>query len=151
MEPRHKSFKIALVALDLTEMDEHIIRYTAMISKLMSLERILFVHVEKNLELPPDLMEKFPDLMAPLDESIKEDIKNKVEKHFTNTDIELGLYRERRAYHQQDPQNLQSKECGPDHYGAKARSQRIRYCFQSYSSYQSLFAIICDRKLQAGY
>ena len=89
MEPRHKSFKIALVALDLTEMDEHIIRYTAMISKLMSLERILFVHVEKNLELPPDLMEKFPDLMAPLDESIKEDIKNKVEKHFTNTDIEL--------------------------------------------------------------
>ena len=89
MEPRHKSFKIALVALDLTEMDEHIIRYTAMISKFMSLERILFVHVEKNLELPPDLLEKFPDLMAPLDESIKEDIKNKVEKYFKNTDIEL--------------------------------------------------------------
>ncbi len=89
MEPRHKPFKIALVALDLTEMDDYIIQYTAMISKLMSLERILFVHVEKNLELPQELMEKFPDLMAPLDESIKEDIKHKVDKHFRDTDIEL--------------------------------------------------------------
>lgn len=89
MESRHKSFNIALVALDLTEMDEYIIQYTAMISKLMPLERILFVHVEKNLELPADLMEKFPDLMAPLDESIKGDIRVKVEKHFQNTPIDI--------------------------------------------------------------
>tara|TARA_Y100001972_G_C7616587_1_gene309218 strand:- start:72 stop:995 length:924 start_codon:yes stop_codon:yes gene_type:complete len=89
MESRHKSFNIALVALDLTEMDEYIIQYTAMISKLMPLERILFVHVEKNLELPADLMEKFPDLMAPLDESIKEDIRNKVEKHFQNISVDI--------------------------------------------------------------
>jgi len=91
MEPRHKSFKIALVALDLTEMDEYLIQYSSMISKLIPLERILFVHVEKNLELPPDLMEKFPDLMAPLDESIKQDIANKVEKHFENTNIDVDI------------------------------------------------------------
>ncbi len=89
MDQIYKPFKTALVALDLTEMDDHLIRYTAMIAKLMPLERIFFVHVAKDLELPADLLEKFPDLMAPLDESLKKDISNKVGKHFKNTTLEI--------------------------------------------------------------
>lgn len=82
-------YKIVLVALDLTEMDDALIKYTAMMSNLLSIERIYFVHVVKSLELPDDLLEKYPDLMAPLDESILNDVKGKVEPHFTDQKVEI--------------------------------------------------------------
>ncbi len=88
--PKHQPFQIALVALDLTKMDEHLIRYASMLCKLLSLERLFFLHVAKDLELPEELLEKYPTLMAPLDESLQADIMKKVMKHFKNikTDVE---------------------------------------------------------------
>lgn len=82
-------YKVILIALDLTEMDDTLIRYAAMIGKILSIERIYFVHIVKSLELPEDLLEKYPDLMAPLDESIQNDIKSKVASHFEDSPIAI--------------------------------------------------------------
>ena len=69
-----------LIALDLTEMDEILIRYTSHLAKLLKSEKVYFVHVARDLELPEDLRKNYPDLMAPSDESIKNSIEKKLEK-----------------------------------------------------------------------
>ncbi|MEQ8714002.1 MAG: universal stress protein [Cyclobacteriaceae bacterium] len=81
-----QTYKVAMVGLDLTEMDDHLIRYAAAISKLLLLDRVIFVHVAKDLQLPDALIAKYPDLVEPLDESIENDIKAKVAEHFHDVD-----------------------------------------------------------------
>jgi nucleotide-binding universal stress UspA family protein len=71
-------YEVAMVGLDLTEMDDHIIEYLSIILPALSLERIFFVHVAKELELPKEIAEKYPDLLAPLDENISDGIEHKV-------------------------------------------------------------------------
>lgn len=81
------AFKTALVALDLTEIDEHVLRYTAMLSKHLELERIYFVHIAKRLALSEELLEKFPKLSGPVDESIETGIQERVDAHFAGQDV----------------------------------------------------------------
>lgn len=69
-----------LVALDLTEMDERLIRYTSHLAKLLKSEKIYFIHIAKDLQLPEELKKNYPDLMAPSDESLTQDINNLIEK-----------------------------------------------------------------------
>ncbi|MEQ8582809.1 MAG: universal stress protein [Marinoscillum sp.] len=82
-------YKVALVALDLSEMDDHLIKYMAMISESLSLERIFFVHIAKTLELPEELLQKYPSLLDPLDESIENGLKKKVYEHFGASQISV--------------------------------------------------------------
>jgi nucleotide-binding universal stress UspA family protein len=70
-------------------MDDHLIRYTAIISKMLQLKRIIFVHIAKDLQLPKELLEEFPDLLAPLDESIETGISAKVEQYFSPSEIDI--------------------------------------------------------------
>lgn len=86
---QQEPIKIAVVGLDLSEMDDQLIKYTAMLSRILSLERIFFVHVAKELELSKDLIEKYPDLLAPLDESIEKDIQKKVDLHFPSSGTDV--------------------------------------------------------------
>lgn len=88
---QYDPYKVALVGLDLTEMDNHIIRYAATICKMLALERIFFVHVAKDLELPDELIAKYPGLVDPLDESIETDIMTRVEQHFGQMDVGISI------------------------------------------------------------
>lgn len=83
------TYKTALVTLDLSEMDDHLIRYTAMISEILPLERVFFVHVAKKLELPQEVVQAYPDLFAPLDESIENTIQKEVDRYFSSSDLEV--------------------------------------------------------------
>ncbi|WKN45594.1 universal stress protein [Tunicatimonas pelagia] len=83
-------FKSILVALDLTEMDDYLIQYTHMLSKLLPVERIFFVHVAKDLELPADLLKEFPGLLEPMDESIIADIQKKVDHYFDSSTLDVN-------------------------------------------------------------
>lgn len=83
-------YKVAMVGLDLTEMDDHLIRYTAMMSKILPIERIYFTHVARTLQLPKALQEEYPDLLEPLDESIESDIRAKVDRYFEGSNIEIN-------------------------------------------------------------
>ncbi len=87
-ETNYEPYKVALVALDLTKMDDHLIRYTAMISKILQLERIFFVHVTRSLHYPKDLLKEYPGLLEPLDDSIENEINAKVEHYFVESEIE---------------------------------------------------------------
>ena len=82
-------FKSVLVALDLTEMDDSLIRYAAMLSEVLPFERIFFVHVSQDLELPADLLKEYPGLLSPMDESIRADIQQKVAAHFGASSLDI--------------------------------------------------------------
>jgi len=79
------SIKRLLVALDLSELDETLIKYSAKIADMLGTEKVYFFHVAKSLELPKKVREKYPDLLAPLDESLRSDLTAKVDKHFDSS------------------------------------------------------------------
>ncbi|UII22462.1 universal stress protein [Fulvivirga ligni] len=86
------SYKRLLVALDLSEMDEVLLKYTSELVKICGIEKIYFMHVAKSLNLPEKLRESYPDLMAPTDEALKKDIEDNIGKYFTGSceyDVEI--------------------------------------------------------------
>lgn len=74
-------FQRLLVALDLTEMDEVLIQYVAELSRQLNIEKIYFIYVVKSLELSEEIRKKYPELLAPVDESCKKQIQNNLDKH----------------------------------------------------------------------
>jgi len=74
--------KRLLVALDNTEIDETLITYASSLAKTLEVEKVYFFHVAKSLDLPEGLSDKYPDLLAPVDESLKNDFLTKIEPHF---------------------------------------------------------------------
>lgn len=75
-------FQRMMVCLDLTEMDKGLIQYASMMAKVMEIDSVYFLHVAESLELPAEVQEKYPDLAAPLDETLEHEIKGNVEKYF---------------------------------------------------------------------
>ncbi len=72
--------KQVLVALDLTDMDENLIRYTCFLDKQFHFEKVYFLHVAKTLEYPQEVLDRHPELLAPLDETFKHDIQLELTK-----------------------------------------------------------------------
>ena len=86
------SYKRLLVALDLSEMDEVLLKYTSELVKICGIEKIYFLHVAKSLNLPEKLREAYPDLMAPTDEALKKTIESNIEQYFSGSceyDVEI--------------------------------------------------------------
>ena len=77
-------FKRILVGLDLSEVDKTLIQYTSMLVKVFEVDTIYFMHIAPSLELPDDVVQKYPDLLAPLDESLEKGIQDRVDKYFEN-------------------------------------------------------------------
>jgi nucleotide-binding universal stress UspA family protein len=75
-----KKFQRVLIGLDLTEMDQILIENTAKLIKILGMEKIYFVHVDKDLALPEEVTKTYPDLLAPSDEAIQKGIEEKVRK-----------------------------------------------------------------------
>ena len=75
-------FQRMMVCLDLTEMDKHLIKYASMIAKVFEINSIYFFHVAESFELPAEIQEKYPDLIAPLDETLVHEIKGNLEADF---------------------------------------------------------------------
>ena len=73
-------FKRILVALDLTEMDETLVQYVTRLSNYIDLEKIYFFNVMKSLEVPEEILKKYPDVVAPMDESTKREIQFTVDE-----------------------------------------------------------------------
>ncbi len=68
-----------LVAVDLSTIDDTLIQYVSRLSNNMALDKVYFLHVVKKLELPEEIVEKYPDMIAPVDESIKKEIQFAIE------------------------------------------------------------------------
>lgn len=89
-----KIFSKAMIGLDLTEMDDILIRKTAVFAKFLGIEKCYFVHVSKNLEIPTEILEKYPDLISPTDESIESMIQNKLKEFSFPDTIEVEVFAE---------------------------------------------------------
>lgn len=70
-----KNFDKVMIGLDLTKMDEIIIQKVAYISQIMGFKKLYLVHVAKDLTLSEEIRKSYPDLLAPMDESIHAEIK----------------------------------------------------------------------------
>lgn len=87
-----KGIKRVLVALDMSPMDEELIAYTAHLNQILRFDVIYFFHAATSLMLPKEVVEKYPDLIAPVDESLENLIKDRLGSFFdtdTTTKIEI--------------------------------------------------------------
>lgn len=87
-----KYFSKAMVGLDLTEMDDILIKKVAVFAKFLGIEKCYFVHVSKNLEIPQEILSQYPDLIAPTDESIEAIINNKLKEYSFPTEVETEIF-----------------------------------------------------------
>lgn len=77
-------FDNILVCLDLSEMDDSLIRYSNFLVEKFEPKSVTFLHVMKSYEIPPEMLSAFPHLEQPLTEIIKEELQEKIESHFTD-------------------------------------------------------------------
>ncbi len=75
------AFGNILVCLDLTEMDEALIKYAGFLASIFKPAEITFIHVMESNEIPEEIADAFPDLGKPLSEIVDEEIKEKVEEN----------------------------------------------------------------------
>lgn len=75
-------YKRLLVGLNFTEQDKTVVRYAALISRMVQTEKIYFVHVASALEIPEKIREEYPDMLEPVDEFSKDRLKKIVEEAF---------------------------------------------------------------------
>ncbi len=117
----NEPFKSVLVALDLTEMDDALIRYAQRLSQVLPLERLFFVHVSQDLELPAELLQEYPGLLEPRDESIQGDIQQKVNHYFTGAALDIQCLVEEGNAIEKGTKDMQDQERRPDRYGTQEK------------------------------
>ncbi|MBD1396079.1 universal stress protein [Pontibacter sp. JH31] len=75
------TLKRIMVGLDLSEMDDTLIRYTAFLCSISEIEKVYFIHAEKSLEIPTEVLEDMPNVI-PADERLKVALEDKVRQYF---------------------------------------------------------------------
>lgn len=76
-------FDRMMVALDLTGMDEHVLKYASMVVETFSITQVYFIHVTSSFDLPKEIEEKYGDLIAPIDETLERSLHDTIAQHFT--------------------------------------------------------------------
>lgn len=71
-----------MVCLDLSKMDDTLIRFSSFIARVVNSDRVYFMHVAQSLDMPMEIHQKYPDLFAPVDEAISKSIATKIAKYF---------------------------------------------------------------------
>jgi nucleotide-binding universal stress UspA family protein len=71
-------FKRILVALDQSDNDKILFQFVSHICSKIEIDKVYFIHVTKTLEWPPEIIEKYPDCLAPLDENIQHMIQEQI-------------------------------------------------------------------------
>ncbi|MFO7938985.1 MAG: universal stress protein [Bacteroidales bacterium] len=71
-------FDNILICLDLTEMDDFLISYANYIVDTFKPQKITFIHVMESFNLPEEMASDFPELDAPLQDIIREELEEKV-------------------------------------------------------------------------
>lgn len=75
-----------MVGLDLTAMDQVLIKYVADLARIIKPEKIYFVNAQPELEHGEDLLDDYPELHEPVDEHLEERLREEVLKHFKGAD-----------------------------------------------------------------
>ncbi|MEM1138076.1 MAG: universal stress protein, partial [Bacteroidota bacterium] len=59
-----------------------LLHYTARLCKHVNPEKIYLIHIAKEIDLPHEIADAYPDLIQPLDDTIKHEIQDNLNKHF---------------------------------------------------------------------
>lgn len=78
--------KRIMVGLDLTASDKPIIKYTAFLSRIIHPEKIYFIYVDPDLEVPEYVDKKISDWMPPKDESAVRHMHREIQGYFKGAD-----------------------------------------------------------------
>ena len=71
-----------LVCLDLTEMDDFLIRYANYLVEKTEPKKVWFLHIIQPFDLPHEVLSEFPDLDQPVSKFIREEMKERVDELF---------------------------------------------------------------------
>lgn len=74
--------KKLIVCLDQTSLDQTLIQYAAFIAKVNPIKKIYFANVIKNLSVPKEVLEEFPNLIESMINERIEAMQSEVKKHF---------------------------------------------------------------------
>ncbi|GMQ23436.1 hypothetical protein Aoki45_01180 [Algoriphagus sp. oki45] len=74
--------KKMIVCLDQTPLDQTLIEHAAFIAKVNQTKKIYFTNVIKNLSIPKEILEEFPNLVENMVNERKEAMEKLVEEHF---------------------------------------------------------------------
>ena len=77
-----ESIKNVLVGLDLSELDSTLIKFSALIANSFDTEKVTFVNIIKNLEIPDDVLKEFPDMKKNALKDRKEQLRVRVSTDF---------------------------------------------------------------------
>ncbi|WP_340114628.1 universal stress protein [Maribellus mangrovi] len=81
-----------LVCLDLSEMDDSLIRYARFLVNKIKPESITFLHVMKPYDIPKELFDAFPELDKPVPEIIREELQDKInEQCSSDADVNINV------------------------------------------------------------
>jgi nucleotide-binding universal stress UspA family protein len=80
------NYKRWMVGLDNTLIDKSVIQYTAFLAQIFRPEIVYFINVQKDMEVPERIKQQFPELRQPVDEKIKEMMREEAEAYFANKD-----------------------------------------------------------------
>ena len=75
-------FNRLMVCLDLSEMDEVLLKYASKIGDIFAVKTIYFVHVTESFKVPAPIQKKHKGMVAPIDESIEKYISNSLTQFF---------------------------------------------------------------------
>ncbi|HYQ56063.1 MAG TPA: universal stress protein [Draconibacterium sp.] len=71
-----------LVCLDLTEMDDSLIRYAGLLVNKIKPDSITFLHVMRPIDIPKEILEAYPELDEPVPEIIREELQEKINEQY---------------------------------------------------------------------
>ena len=80
-------FKQLLIALDLTEMDDYLLRYVLFLAEKFNTEKLYFIHNIKSYDLPDSIDKILLDIGKPLEQLVLEEVNEKVERVFGDSDV----------------------------------------------------------------
>jgi len=77
-----EAIKNVLVGLDLSELDDTLVKFAALVADSSDAERFTFVNIIKNLDIPDDVLKEFPDLKKNALKEREEQLRAKVDQFF---------------------------------------------------------------------
>ncbi|MFW5760753.1 MAG: universal stress protein [Cyclobacteriaceae bacterium] len=83
--------KRILICLDNSETDEYILKFSKIVFDTFTCESLYFLHVAKSLDLPEEVIKKYPDLIAPVDEAVAHNLSFRINQYFEPNQYHIGL------------------------------------------------------------
>jgi len=77
-----EAIKNVLVGLDLSEMDDTLIKFAALVADSSEANKVTFVNIIKNLDIPDEVLKEFPDLKKNALKEREDQLRSKVNLHF---------------------------------------------------------------------